>query len=157
MPFSKTVLIQLFIIVAIVAGYFLIDINKIYTKLRGKGEFVTQDKQCDLHQTSCTIILKDGTKFTLDITPKDIPLMEELTFNVTSSKEDFDDLKIRIYSTNMLMGNFVLTLENLGNGKYQAKGILPTCPVGGMKWNADIEISTFTKVTGARFQFQTDI
>lgn len=157
MKLSKTTLIQLAIIVAVVTTYFTVDFNQLYIKLRGAGEFTLQDKNCDLHVTPCEITIKDGTSFTLDITPKDIPLMENITFKVKSSNANFDDLKIRIYATNMMMGEFELPLKNMGNGNYETTVFLPTCPVGDMKWNADIERGTLTKLIGARFQFETDI
>jgi hypothetical protein len=57
----------------------------------------------------------------------------------------------------MMMGTYELEFKNNGNGNYTTVGTLPTCPVGGMKWNADVQISKFSKIIGARFQFETDI
>ncbi len=81
--------------------------------------------------------------------------MENIKFRVTSSNDKLDDLNINVYSTNMMMGYFNLKFENLGNGLYETKGTLPTCPVGNMEWNADIDIDKMSERIGARFQFKT--
>lgn len=148
---------QLVLVVVLVSTYFMVDFNKLYIELRGEGEFIAQDKNCDLHLTPCSITIQDGTKFTLEIMQKDIPLMENLTFKVTSSNPNLQGLSLRVYATNMMMGEFNFALKNLGDGNYETTGMLPTCPVGDMKWNADIEMGSLTKLIGARFQFETDI
>ncbi|WP_419770334.1 MAG: hypothetical protein ACNI3C_00635 [Candidatus Marinarcus sp.] len=150
------ILFQVCIVVAIVAGYFLIDFNSLYNSFRGEGEFTLQNKECSLKESPCSVQLPDGTQFELEIFPKDIPLMKPLTFKLKSSNKELTDLKLRIYATNMMMGTFELTFINNGNGEYSTNGVLPTCPVGGMKWNADVELSKFNKIVGARYQFETD-
>ena len=157
MSLSKTSIIQLIVVTLIVGGYFFIDFNKVISAIQGKGEFIVQDQNCDLHKQPCEITLKDGTKYTLDIYPRNIPLMKKLKFKVTSSNANEQDLKLRIYATNMMMGEFLFDLEKQPDGSFQTLGTLPTCPIGDMKWNADVEKSSFTKKIGARFQFETDI
>jgi hypothetical protein len=100
--------------------------------------------------------MQDGTSFELEINPKTIPLMQSLTFLIKSNNENLKDLYLNIYATNMFMGDFNLPIRNLGNGNYEAVGTLPTCPVGNMKWNADIRIEKINETIGARFQFETD-
>ena len=152
----KTLILQVVIVLAIVASYFLIDFNSIYNSLRGEGEFITQDKNCDLRKSACTVNIQDGTDITFEILQKDIPLMKPLTLQVKSSNENLDKLYIKLYATNMLMGEYKLHLKHKGNGIYQAIGTLPTCPVGFMKWNADIQVEKLSKIIGARFKFETD-
>ncbi len=153
----KSTILQLGLVLLIVLGYFLIDFNGIYQSLKGEVKYITQNEQCDLHKSSCTIEIQDGTIFTLSIEPKSIPLMKPLTFSIKSNKDNLENLTLNIYATNMFMGEFYLPIKNLGNGKYQAIGTLPTCPVGDMQWNADIKIEKATENIGARFQFKTDI
>jgi len=152
---NKTLVIQVIVIASIVGAYFLIDFNKVYNSFRGEVQYVTQNIDCDLHKGPCEVKTTDGTKFTLEVFPKEIPLMENLKFKLTSSNDKLENLNLNIYATNMFMGYFNLKFENLGNGLYEAKGTLPTCPVGNMQWNADIELDKITQRTGARFQFQT--
>lgn len=152
---NKTLIIQIFVIASIVGGYFFIDFNEVYNSLKGEASYITQKSDCDLHKEPCEVITEDGTKFTLEVFPKEIPLMQTLKFKLTSSNDKLENLNLNIYATNMFMGYFNLKFENLGNGLYEAKGTLPTCPVGNMQWNADIELDKITQRTGARFQFQT--
>ena len=152
---NKTLIVQLTVIFAIVGSYFFIDFNEVYNSLRGEVKFAIQDKNCDLKKGPCEVTVKDGTKFELEVFPKHIPLMENITFRVKSSNDKLDNLNINIYATNMLMGYFNLKFKNLGNGIYETKGTLPTCPVGNMQWNADIELNKISERIGARFQFKT--
>jgi len=154
---TRDTIIAISIIAVIVVGYFMIDFNALYQSFKGEAQFVTQNKKCDLHKTSCEIKLQNGTTFELEVTPKTIPLMEKLTFSIKSNNPNLENLKLNIYATNMFMGEFNLPIKNLGDGNYKAVGTLPTCPVGDMQWNADIRIEKLDKTIGARFQFKTDI
>jgi len=155
-PTILNTIIPIGILVLIVAGYFLIDFNDIYQSFKDKGKFISQDKRCDLHREDCQITLPDGTTFLLSVTPKEIPLMEPITFDIKSNRENLKDLQLDIYSTNMFMGEFNLPIKNLGNGHYQAKGTLPTCPIGHMQWNAEIRVEKSNNILGAQFKFKTD-
>lgn len=148
-------LLPIIIILSIVLAYFFIDFNGMYQSFKGEAQFVTQNKDCDLHNSSCKIQIQDGTSFELEVSPKTIPLMQELVFSIKSNKPDLENLKLNIYATNMFMGDLYLDIKNLGNGNYEAVGMLPTCPVGNMMWNAEIRIEKLNKTIGARFQFQT--
>jgi len=154
---TKDTIIAISIIAVIVLGYFLIDFNALYQSFKGEAQFITQNKRCDLHNNPCKIKIQDETSFELEVFPKTIPLMEELTFSIKSNNPNLENLKLNIYATNMFMGEFNLPIKNLGNGNYEAVGTLPTCPVGDMQWNADIRVEKIEKTIGARFQFKTDI
>lgn len=154
---KKAIIFQVLLVFAIIGGYFLIDFNAAYNYLRGEGQYITQDTNCDLKKSACEVTIEDGTKISFEILPKEIPLMKPLTFRVKSDNQHLDDLSVRLYATNMLMGEYVLPLKHKGNGIYEAIGTLPTCPVGFMKWNADVAVGKINKVIGARFKFETDI
>lgn len=143
-------------LVAIVAGYFLIDFNALYQSFKGEAKFTIQDSKCDLHKKSCLITIADGTSFELEIEPKRIPLMEPLKFKIKSNNPNLKELYLNIYATNMFMGDFRLPIRNMGSGDYEATGTLPTCPVGDMQWNADIRVEKLNETIGARFKFTTD-
>jgi len=152
----KSTILSVAIVLCIVAGYFLIDFNTLYQSFKGEADFITQEKTCDLHNSSCKIKIQDDTTFELDISPKSIPLMKEIKFSIKSNNANLENLNLNIYSTNMFMGDLNLPLKNLGDGNYEAVGILPTCPPGDMKWNAEIRVEKIDKTIGARFQFTTD-
>lgn len=153
----KSIVIATIGILTIVIAYFIIDFNSLYQSLKGEAQFITQSKNCDLHKESCFIKIQDGTSFELSIEPKTIALMKPLEFSIKSNNSNLKDLYLNIYATNMFMGEFKLPLKNIGKGIYKAIGTLPTCPVGNMKWNADIRIEKLNKTIGARFHFKTDI
>lgn len=148
---------QALVVIAIVAGYFLIDFNTLYQKFQGEASLVVQNQECDLKQSSCVVTIEDGTVLEFEIVQKDIPLMKPLDFKLKSSNPNIKNITLKLYATNMMMGTYELAFTNEGNGNYSTKGTLPTCPVGGMKWNADVQISQFGKIIGARFLFETDI
>lgn len=148
---------QVLVVAAIILGYFLVDFNTLYTKFQGEAVLVAQNSTCDLKKSSCSVTIDDGTVLEFEIEQKDIPLMKPLTFKLKSSNPKLENITLKLYATNMMMGTFELKFHNDGNGNYTTSTTLPTCAVGGMKWNADVQVSTFNKIIGARFQFETDI
>jgi len=132
-----TILLIELLIVAGVAGYFLIDSSDLYKLIAGEVKFYEMDKKCDLHKSSCSAKTIELGEITFDITPKDIPLMKELTFRVTSQK-DVDEFDLNIFATNMNMGYHQFKLKKIAPKTYEAKGTLPTCIVGGMIWRAEV-------------------
>lgn len=148
---------QVLVVATIILGYFLVDFNALYTKFQGEAVLVAQNSTCDLKKSSCIVTIDDGTVLEFEIEQKDIPLMKPLTFKLKSSNPKLENITLKLYATNMMMGTFELKFQNDGNGNYTTSTTLPTCAVGGMKWNADVQVSTFNKIIGARFQFETDI
>ena len=148
---------QALVVIGIVAGYFLIDFNALYQKFQGEGSFVVQNQECNLKESSCVVTIEDGTVLEFEIVQKNIPLMKPLDFKLKSSNPNLDNITLKLYATNMMMGTYELKFTNDGQGNYTAKGTLPTCPVGGMKWNADVQVHKLSKIIGARFLFETEI
>jgi hypothetical protein len=148
---------QALVVIAIILGYFLIDFNGLYNKFQGEPTLIAQNETCDLKKSSCSVTLENGTILEFEIEQKDIPLMKPVTFKLKSSDVALDNITLKLYATNMMMGTFELKFKNDGNGNYSTTTTLPTCAVGGMKWNADVQISTFNKIIGGRFKFETDI
>lgn len=148
---NKTLFIQIFVIASIVGAYFFIDFDELYNSFKPEVKYTVQNKDCDLHKSECKI--KVGNKeYSLEVFPKDIPLMKNLTFKLKTDEKNLEKLQINIYATNMFMGDFYLKFNETSKGVYEAKGTLPTCPVGKMQWNADVQLKDNL---GARFQFQT--
>ena len=148
---NKTLFIQLLVIGSIVGAYFLIDFNSLYKSFEKEVQYTVQDSSCDLHKSACSVKV-DNKEFTLEVFPKEIPLMKNLTFQLKTDEKNFDEKTINIYATNMFMGYFHLNFKKVQDGLYEAVGTLPTCPVGNMQWNADVALED---AKGARFQFQT--
>lgn len=152
----KTI-IKISVVIALVAGYFLIDFNSIYKKIKPENSFITQSSDCNLHKKECRVVVDENSSFTLEIFPKPIPLMKKLRFQIKSEDKSIENLTIKVYTTNMFMGEFSHKLKKIEDGVFEAYVTLPSCKVGNMKWNVDLEKSGFSKSTGARFQFKTGL
>ncbi|TLS72693.1 hypothetical protein FE246_04725 [Aliarcobacter thereius] len=135
--------------------YFTIDFNSIYQSFKKDINYIVQDEDCDLRNSSCKIVLENGIELILDIEPKNIPLMNDLEFVLTSNKEDLKKISLNIYSTTMNMGETNAIFHNIGDGYYSLKTMLPACIYDKMTWNADIRIEENNEILGARFSFET--
>ena len=136
--FFKLLLLEI-IAVAGLLTYFFVDSADIYKLFMGDTQFYAQSPSCDLHVSSCSADIPKLGTFEFDIEPKDIPLMETLTFSIKTQKDiGSDELDLHIYATNMNMGYHSFKLKKISKNSYEAKGILPTCTVGGMIWNAEV-------------------
>jgi len=147
--FFKLLLLEV-IGVAGLLTYFFVDSADVYKLFMGETEFFHQSPTCDLHLSSCKADIPKLGTFEFDIEPKTIPLMEQLTFTIKST-QDADELDLHIYATNMNMGYHSFTLKKVAPKTYKATGILPTCTVGGMIWNAEVVHNN----KGGLFTFQT--
>jgi len=147
--FFKLLLLEI-IAVAGVAIYFFVDSADIYKLFMGDTKFYQQSPTCDLHLNSCKADIPKLGTFEFDIEPKTIPLMKKLTFTVRSNL-NVDELDLHIYATNMNMGYHNFTLKKVAPKTYKATGILPTCTVGGMIWNAEVVSGN----KGGLFNFKT--
>ena len=147
--FFKLLLLEI-IAVAGIGTYFFVDSADIYKLFMGETEFYQQSPTCDLHLSSCKADIPKLGTFEFDIEPKSIPLMEKLTFTVKTNI-DANEFDLHIYSTNMNMGYHTFTLKKVAPKTFKATGILPTCTVGSMVWNAEVVHGN----RGGLFSFQT--
>lgn len=144
-------------VVCIVAIFFFVDTSDMYRFFVGDTTFVEQDSSCDLHVSSCSVVLESNNTMSFDIEPKSIPLMEPLKLTAILEKPiDETTLDLAIYATNMNMGYHTFTMKKVAPKTYEATGILPTCTVGDMIWRAEVSIDKPTKSYGGAFTFQTE-
>lgn len=148
-----TILFFEILLVCGVSAYFFIDSSDIYKFIMGDTKFYKQSKQCNLHVSSCSINIPEKGEISLDIEPKNIPLMKELTFKVHLQNDiSKDNLDLNIYATNMNMGYHTFKLKKISEKTYEAKVILPTCILGNMIWRAEVVIYNI----GGAFSFKTE-
>jgi hypothetical protein len=96
--------------------------------------------KCDVHHTSCTKALS-GSKVTLDITPKPVKAMKDLTFRVTlAGKETSAMPYIDLGMPGMDMGRNRVPLRSLGQGVWEGEGIIVRCPSGRRTWKATVKL-----------------
>jgi hypothetical protein len=146
--------------IVIVGGLIFIDSSTLESWFDEPTRFVQQDLECDLHVSTCSINISKDTLFTLNISPRTIPLMKPLTFSLEYRGMNIQTLKGKIYATNMDMGVHPIILTQTKEGLLEGKVVLPTCLVGNMKWRAEFTLPK-TNPDAIKdtivFTFQTDI
>jgi hypothetical protein len=146
--------------IVIIGGLIFIDSATLDSWFNEPTRFIQQDPECDLHVSKCSIKIESDKEFILDISPRSIPLMKPLTFTLEYKGVEFQELKGKIYATNMDMGIHPIALKPTKEGFLEGKIVLPTCLVGNMKWRAEFPLPKTTpeKLRDTIvFTFQTDI
>jgi hypothetical protein len=101
---------------------------------------------CDLNYSSCTKTLSD-CQVTLDITPKPIRAMKDLTFTVVlSGKNPATEPSIDLGMPGMKMGPNRVMLRLVKEGTYQGEGVVVKCPSGKKTWQALVIVSSLGSV-----------
>jgi hypothetical protein len=97
---------------------------------------------CDLHAGPCTQTLS-GITVTLEVAPKPIRAMQDLSFKVTlmgklppNQKAPYIDLGM----PGMMMGPNRVQLTSAGNNAYEGRGVIVKCPSGRKIWQATVTI-----------------
>lgn len=153
--FWKLLLVEI-IMIGSITSYFLLDSHDVYRWWVGKTDFTTAPSKCNLHISECTFALKNDLNLTFDISPKPIPLMEPLQFRAYIEGIELPYIEVKLFATNMNMGFHTFKLTAVKPGLYEGEGMLPTCIVGNMIWQANLIINTASQSIGATFYFQTD-
>ena len=98
---------------------------------------------CDLHTDACTQTLTAGVSVTLEVTPKRIKAMQDLSFKITltgklptAPKAPYIDLGM----PGMKMGPNRVQLKSAGNDTYEGRGVIVRCPSGRRIWRANVII-----------------
>jgi hypothetical protein len=95
---------------------------------------------CDLNYSPCTKSLS-GCRVTLDINPKPIRAMKNLTFTVVlSGKKPESEPSIGLGMPGMTMGPNRVNLKLMKEGTYQGEGVVVKCPSGKKTWQAIVTI-----------------
>ena len=96
---------------------------------------------CDIQQAPCVAHTVDNTRIELDILPRPIRAMTDLTFVVSLSKngKPIADALIQIDLTmpGMSMGKNQVRLKMVSNGRYEGQGIITRCMSGRKNWKAE--------------------
>jgi hypothetical protein len=139
MPLSISTERMLMGILTLIFCAFVIVGFKCVAMAEGKEE--DSGKECDVHKTSCTKIMTDCT-VTLDIDPKPVKAMTDLTFTVIlSGKKPSANPYIDLGMPGMKMGpNYVKLKEATGKNTYEGTGIIVRCPSGRRTWKAAVTV-----------------
>ncbi len=108
------------------------------------------ETECNIHEESCTKTFSNCT-VSLDISPKPVKAMTDLTFMVTlSGKKPIANPYIDLRMPGMHMGPNQVKLKSVGNNVYRGEGIIVRCPSGRRTWKAVVAIPG---ITTAEFLF----
>ena len=95
---------------------------------------------CDIQQGPCTKEFS-GMTVTLDIQPKPVKAMKELTFSLSlSGGEWIDNPYIDLSMPGMDMGPNRVLLKRVGNSGYEGRGVVVKCPSGRRTWKATVTL-----------------
>ena len=97
---------------------------------------------CELHQDACTQNLA-GFTVTLEVTPRPVKAMQDLSFKVTLTGKLPPNTKlpyIDLGMPGMNMGPNRVQLKSAGNATYEGRGVIVRCPSGRRTWQAAVTI-----------------
>lgn len=95
---------------------------------------------CDIHTGPCSASLED-LRVTLEVNPKPVRAMEDLTFTVRVAGEKFvGDPYIDLGMPSMNMGRNRVSLKKTGKSVYEGKGVIVRCPSGRRTWKARVTV-----------------
>lgn len=93
---------------------------------------------CDVQNTACRQEIS-GTEVTFDISPKPVKAMTDLRFRITLTGGQPKALPyIDLGMPGMKMGPNQVSLQAMGAGVYEGRGIIVRCPSGKRIWKAAV-------------------
>ncbi|MBI2353684.1 MAG: hypothetical protein HYV06_01430 [Deltaproteobacteria bacterium] len=97
-------------------------------------------QECDIDGGPCAKTV-GGAYVILDIEPKPVKAMKELTFTVTlKGMKEYEGLRLKLQMPGMFMGNNEVRLARSAGGRYTGKGVVPKCHSGKRVWSATVEL-----------------
>lgn len=118
-------------------------------------ELAPLDPDCDLRAGPCSGLLRDGTRISFGIEPREIPVVQPLKLEVTVEGREAFGVEVDFAGVDMNMGFNRPKLEKRGEGRYSADGILPVCVRNAMEWEAKVLVRTDDGLVAAPFRFIT--
>lgn len=140
----------LFLVVAGVATY------KVWPLLH--PELIAEaavDPGCDLRAGPCAGILPDGGRISFAISPRDIPVIKPIRFQVDLQGVDAREVEVDLQGVDMNMGYNRPRLDARGEGHFAGDAIIPVCVRDAMEWEARVLVHTDQGTVSAPFRFIT--
>jgi hypothetical protein len=95
---------------------------------------------CDIHAGPCSAHLS-GTKVSLEIDPKPVRALKDLTLTVTFvGEEPVTNPFIDLGMPGMNMGRNRVILKPVGESVYRGEGVIVRCPSGRRTWKATVTV-----------------
>lgn len=107
---------------------------------------------CDLSAGPCQRLLEAaGARVTLEIEPRPVRSMKDLTFTVRAWRDGFPiggaseagtewQAEIALAMPGMYMGENRVRLAPLGPGAWRGRGVIVRCPSGRRTWSAEVTL-----------------
>ena len=96
--------------------------------------------ECDVHAGPCRAHMSE-TKVSLDIEPKPVQAMHDLTFTVTfAGEKPVAAPYIDLGMPGMNMGRNRVNLKPVGELIYRGEGVIVRCPSGRRTWKAKVMV-----------------
>jgi len=113
------------------------------------------DRGCDLRAGPCTGILPDGGRISFAISPRDIPVIKPIRFQVELEGVDAREVEVDLQGVDMNMGYNRPRLNAKGEGRFEGDAIIPVCVRDAMEWEAKVLVRTDKGTVAAPFRFIT--
>lgn len=114
------------------------------------------DMACDLRAGPCELTVPGGGRIRFGITPRDIPVGQELKLSVDLDALQADRVAVDINGVDMDMGLSPYPLAARGKGHFEGPGGLNFCSRGIMEWEARVVVSQGSREVIAPFRFITE-
>ena len=96
--------------------------------------------ECDVHSGPCRAHMSE-TRVSMDIEPKPVKAMQDLTFTVTFTGEKPGAAPyIDLGMPGMNMGRNRVILKPAGELNYRGEGVIVRCPSGRRTWKAKVTV-----------------
>ena len=130
-----SVRVKLAMFILVFVSFFVIWAPGIATETLGRTTV-----NCDINHGPCTTYLP-GCKVTLDIEPKPVKAMKDLTFTVRlTGKEASSAPYIDLGMPGMNMGPNRVRMKVTEEGLYRGVGVIVKCPSGRRTWRATVTV-----------------
>ncbi|HHH39335.1 MAG TPA: hypothetical protein ENK50_07160 [Sedimenticola sp.] len=129
---------------------------KVWPLLNPKlAQIAPLDPDCDLRAGPCTGLLPGGGRITFGITPRSIPVIQPLRFDVTVEGVDARSAEVDLQGVDMNMGFNRPQLQPAGKGHFSGEAVIPVCVRNAMEWEARVLVETDQGLVAAPFRFIT--
>ena len=96
---------------------------------------------CAVNEGSCVRNV-NGLAVTLDISPKPVRAMQDLSFEVRLERDGrpagANSVEVDLAMPGMQMGENRVRLQKVRHGLFQGRGVVVRCPSGQMLWKASV-------------------
>ena len=110
---------------------------------------------CDLQKAPCEARFPDGGRLVLSISPHPIEGLKPLQLQVQIEGLDANSVEVDFRGLGMNMGFNRPRLEKEADGLYAGTGMLSSCILDRMSWEATVLAGTDKGLIAAPFRFET--